>query len=123
VTYRVAGTGRKGEAIQTPADRERYGLACSYIQRRLDELNVMRARTDEVNSDLVDGELQTSTKARGRGQRAIHSGSECLDPLFSSDGEDRVPRRRNDGNKLHKVAQKLLTIRDDHVNTGNGLIV
>jgi hypothetical protein len=49
----LAGVTRKDESTLTQTDRERYGTACVYIQRRLEELHVLRARADELNGSIV----------------------------------------------------------------------
>jgi hypothetical protein len=108
----LLGPSRKEVSTLSQTDRERYGVACTYIQRRLDELGVLRARTDEINDSIfttlkscvqvmkhVDEANAQYTKlqtALGRFQRLTQS-------IEGLTGETTAA-----WNKLHEAEQKIL---------------
>jgi DNA repair ATPase RecN len=103
---------RKAEATLTPADRERYGVACAYIQRRHDELGAMRARTDELNTGLVDAvkscvqvlrHVDEANEQYTKLESAIARFSQLTEKIESLAAETTAA-----WGKLHEVEQRLL---------------
>jgi hypothetical protein len=108
----LAGTGRKDESTLTQTDRERYGTGCVYIQRRLEELHVLRARAEELNGSIVgavkscvqimrhvDERNAQYTKLNGAISR-FQRLTQCIESLG---GETSAA-----WTKLHEAEQKLL---------------
>jgi hypothetical protein len=108
----LAGTGRKEEPQLTQTDRERYGIACAYIQRRLEELGVLRARADELNGGILGAvkncvQVMRHVDERNAQYTKLNSAISRFQRLTQS-LESLGRETTTAWNKLHEAEQKLV---------------